>query len=230
MAETNVLEKSEFLAVDRPVSRISWAGIFLGAITTVAVGILLHALGAAIGLTAINPARGEWGGSAGLWTGIWSFLSIVIATFIGAMVGCRSSTLFFRRDAASQGLGIWALSFLAMLLFVTSMAATTTTNLATGALEGAGSAAQSQLQGGANAPRQLGRQLQQAMPGQQQGQQAAQTAKEVGAATGWWFFITALCGMLAGIFGGLAGLPKQLRTGKPMEVRRGAMRPRETTA
>jgi len=216
MAETT-LASSELMAIDKPVSRISWGGIFIGAITTIALGILLHSLGAAIGLTAINPAARQWGGSgAGLATGIWSFLSIVIPTFFGAWLAARASTVFFKRDAAALGFMTWALAFLAMLFFVGSMAQQTAAQAIAGGLAAAPEAAQ-QLPG-------IGQQLQQAQPGQ-----AAAGAADVGAAASWWFFISATVAMIAGILGGIAGMPKAAR--KHLEVRRTQpLRPSENRA
>ena len=218
MAETT-LAPSELLAVDKPVARISWGGIFIGAIATIALGILMHALGAAIGLTAINPAAGQWGGSAaGIATGIWSLLSIVIPTFLGAWLAARASTVFFRRDAASLGFMTWALSFLAMLFFVTMMAQQATAQMLAAGVAAAPEAAQAvqQLPG-------IGQQLQQAQPGQ-----AAAGAAEAGAVASWWFFASAFLAMIAGILGGIAGMPKAAR--KHLEVRRTQLRPTETRA
>lgn len=214
MAE-NALAESELLAIEKPVARISWGGIFIGAFATIALGILMHSLGAAIGLSVINPARGEWGRAAGIATGIWSFLSIVIPTFFGAWLASRASTVFFKRDAASLGFMTWALSFLGMLAFFALMANIT----AASSIQGVGAAAGAAAGG---APGALQQQAQQIQPGQ-----IAQTAESVGQAATWWFFLSALCAMLAGIAGGIAGLPKAAKA--RMEVRRsaGAMRQRE---
>lgn len=211
MAKAHTLEENELLAIEKPVSRISWGGIFIGAIATMAFGILLHSLGAAIGLTAINPAAGDWGsGAAGMWTGIWSLLSIVVATFFGAWLAARASTVFFKRDAVSLGVMTWALSFLIMLFFVFSMAQQTVTQLAGAGLEAAGSAAPGIAQ---QVDPQA--QLQQIQPGQ-----AAGGAADAGAYAGWWFFASALLALLAGILGAMAGTPKAARQGMPLETRR----------
>jgi len=213
MANMNALEQGEFLAIERPVARISWGGIFIGAIATIALGILFHALGAAIGLTAFDPASGNWGRGAGIATGLWSLLSIVVATFLGAWLAARASTVFFKRDAVSLGLMTWALSFLLMLLLVSFM-----TNMAATQLAGAGieSGAAQQLDPNAM---------------QQQMQGGAGTAADVGAAAGWWFFASALLALLAGIFGAMAGTPKEARQGRHMEVRRTqTLKPRESKA
>lgn len=231
MADTNVLEQQEFLAVQKPVSRVSWGGIFIGLFSTLALGILFMSLGAAIGLTSINPAQGDFG--SGIATGIWGFLSIIVATFLGAMIAARASTLFFKKDAGTLGFVVWASSFLVMLFFVVSMAGSALSQTAGGVISGAGAAAAQQGQQLMNPQQrqQIEQQAQQALPSQQQAQQAASQVKQAGAAASWWFFASALFGMIAGILGGLAGLPKQLRTTKPLEVRRTApLRTRETHA
>lgn len=235
MADTNILEQQEFMAIEKPASRISWGGIFIGLFSTLAIGILLLALGAAIGLTSINPSQGNWG--SGIWTGAWSLLSIVVATFLGAMIAARASTLFFRKDAGSLGFMVWASSFLTMIFVVATIAggalsqtAGVVGQAAGGALSGAGAAAQGETIS-PQAQQQIRERAQQALPTGPEAQKAASQVKEAGAVATWWFFASGLLAMIAGVLGGIVGMPKKLRTGKPLEVRRTApLRTQETHA
>lgn len=234
MAETTVLEHEELLQVQKPVSRLSWGGIIAGAIATIAIGILLMSLGAAIGLTGMNPAQAISGqpgeGISPIWSGIWTFLSIVVATFIGAWLGSRHSTLFVKHDAAAQGIVIWGLSFLLTLGYVGwagGMIASTGSQLVGSTLQTAGSAAGAAAEQGQVSPEELQRDVQRQMPsGEEVRQGAAQVAEkatDVGAAVSWWFFVTALFSLVAGALGGLAGLPSRIRKQR-LETRRHALR------
>ena len=128
-------------AVNRGFARVSWGAIFAGAVTTIALGILLLSLGAAVGATAFDPGRGQFGfGSTtgGVVASIWALLSIVIATFLGAWVASRASAVDAKSEAGLQGLFVWALSFVAMLAWTAS---TATRNLAALEIQGATAAA-----------------------------------------------------------------------------------------
>jgi hypothetical protein len=195
MAETMVTREG-FL--NRGFARVSWGGIIAGAIATIAFGLILVSLGAAIGLTAMNPARGEWGFNSttgGVATGIWSLCSIVIATFLGAFVASKCSAVDEKNEGGFQGLFVWALALLLMLAWagwMATRAAETGTQAVGAAAQAAGQVA-GQLAGQV-APGQLQnlqQQAQQAMPGgaqlQQQGAQVVATAANAGAAAAWWF-------------------------------------------
>lgn len=231
MADTLVTREG---TVNRGFARVSWGAILAGALATIAFGLVLMALGAAIGMTAMDPAQGQWGFNSttgGIASGIWSLLSIVVATFLGAWVASRAAAVDEKSEGGLQGLFVWCLSFLLMLAWAGWMATRTAeagTRLVGAAAQTAGQAAQAvppgQLQD-------LGQQARQALPGgqqlQQQGTQAAQAATEFGAAAAWWFFASSLLAALAGYFGGLTGLPKGLK--QPLEVRRRAtLTPSET--
>lgn len=103
------------------VSRISWAAIFAGAITALAVAFLLNILGLGIGLSTIDPLS-EANPLDGLGTGtaIWWGLSNFAALFIGGMVAARMSGLPSNVDGALHGFLAWALYSLVTVYFVTS--------------------------------------------------------------------------------------------------------------
>jgi hypothetical protein len=98
--------------------RADFGAIVAGAVVTGAVGVTLLALGASVGLAAIDPAQGDWGGRALLLRGgAWTMVSIVAATLVGAMTSVRLSAHYSRSEAAAQGLCAWALSFVGAILF-----------------------------------------------------------------------------------------------------------------
>jgi formate hydrogenlyase subunit 3/multisubunit Na+/H+ antiporter MnhD subunit len=106
---------------DKPQPRVSWAAIFVGAILTIAIGLPLLSLGAALGLTTVDPARADMQ-AVGWGTGFWSLLTIIVATFLGAFVAVRTSNLHERRDAGMQGLAVWGVSFVLMMVLLAFLA------------------------------------------------------------------------------------------------------------
>lgn len=236
---TTVERTTEFayLPSDRPLARLSWGGIFIGMFSTLAIAALLLSLGAAIGLTSLDPAAGGGWFPGSVGSGIWAALSFIIATFLGAMIGSRASRLYYQSDALAEGFVVWAFSMLVTVVFATFFFAfvlQTTTMAATNALQAAAAAAQA---GGQVLPQEQIQALQQqamaALPGAAQaqaaGEEAATTATNVSAAAAWWFFITSLLSAVAGIVGGLTGIKSKTKYEKP--VRYPAMlRPQERPA
>lgn len=235
---TTVERTTEFayLPSDRPLARLSWGGIFIGMFSTLAIAAVLVSLGAAIGLTSLDPAGGAWF-PGGLGSAIWATVSFFVATFIGAMIGSRASRLYYRSDALAEGFVVWAFSMLvavisAGLLFAFILQ--TTTMAATNALQAAAAVAQA---GGEVLSRDQLQALQQqamaALPGAAQaqaaGEEAARTATNVSAAAAWWFFVTSVLSALAGILGGLAGIKSKTRYEKPVRYP-AVLRPQERPA
>lgn len=230
---TTVERTTEFayLPSDRPLARLSWGGILIGMISTLALAALFLSLGAAIGLTTLDPSAGWFPGSVG--SAIWAALSFVVATFLGAMIGSRASRLYYRSDALAEGFVVWAFSMLVAVvgaILIGAFALQTTTMLATNALQAAASAAQAGGQVLSQAEIDaLQQQVMQALPGAAQAQQAAQTAQTASAAAMWWFFVTSLLSLLAGVFGGLMGIKSKTKYEKPVRYP-GVLRPQERPA
>lgn len=89
---------------------ISWAGIFAGLVSGLAVYMLLALLGVAIGLTAINPEAAEPVGQVPLFTGIWTAVSLIASAFVGGFVAARISGLTRKSDGMMHGLVAWGVS------------------------------------------------------------------------------------------------------------------------
>jgi len=96
--------------VQRP--RISWGAIFAGAITALALWILLYAFGLAVGLSSLNPDNPHSARGAGIFTGVWALIAPLIALFIGGLVAGRGASVFTRGVGASHGLVVWGMTTL----------------------------------------------------------------------------------------------------------------------
>lgn len=97
----------------RPViTAVRWGAVFAGMVAGVSIYLLLALLGVATGLTAVEPAAAEPVGSVPLWTGIWSFISMLVAAFVGGWVAGRMSGLRRRLDGVLHGLVAWGLTIL----------------------------------------------------------------------------------------------------------------------
>ncbi len=103
------------------VRRISWGAIIAGTILTLVVQIMLALLGLGIGLATIDPT-GETPSAAsfGSASGIWTVLTVLIATFVGGYAAARFAGSTARRDAALHGITTWATSTLVVVYLLTS--------------------------------------------------------------------------------------------------------------
>lgn len=102
--------------------RISWGAIIAGTILTLVVQIMLALLGLGIGLATIDPSAAETPSlstftSAG---GIWTVLTVLIATFVGGYTAARLAGSLSKRDGALHGIVVWATSTLIVIYLLTS--------------------------------------------------------------------------------------------------------------
>lgn len=93
-----------------PPVRLSWGAIFAGAFAALGVGILLFALGFALGLTSINPSDPSSLRGSGIFTGVWSLVTAFIALFIGGLVASRGSGVMTKAGGTIHGLVMWAVT------------------------------------------------------------------------------------------------------------------------
>ena len=105
-----------------PPSRMSWGAIFGGTVAALGVGILLHALGFALGLSAIDPNEPGTLRGSGIFTGIWSLVTAFIALFVDGLVAGRGAGALNKTGGGLHGLVMWGLTTLIaiwlVLLFV----------------------------------------------------------------------------------------------------------------
>jgi len=108
----------------RPRPRMSWGAIIGGMVAALGIGLLLYALGVAIGLSHINPRDLRSLRSSGILTGIWALATPLIALFVGGFVAARWSSAVTRPEGATHGLVVWGLSSLVgAYLLVTALSA-----------------------------------------------------------------------------------------------------------
>lgn len=126
-----------------PPVRLSWGAIFGGAVAALAVWGLLYALGLALGLSAVEPTNPGSLRSSGIFTGIWSLITPILALFVGGAVASRGAGVMTRAGGALHGLVTWGLVSLAGAWLLTSVLGSVLSGVGMAAL--AGGAA---LQGG----------------------------------------------------------------------------------
>jgi hypothetical protein len=131
-------------------SRTSLASIVVGTLVAISIGVMLHLLGAAVGLSTIDAVDRDSPSATtlALMAGGWSFLTAILSLGTGGYVAARLSGNSDRLDSALQGLGVWGLAVAvsaALAGMVAAGSATVATNAAGamigGALQGAGAAA-----------------------------------------------------------------------------------------
>jgi hypothetical protein len=88
------------------------------------VWLLLHALGLAAGLTAIDPDNPRSLKGVGIGTGIWSIIAPLISLFVGGFVAARTAGTIDRATGALHGAVLWGLTTVAgAALLATALAA-----------------------------------------------------------------------------------------------------------
>ena len=92
--------------------RVSWGAVFAGMVIAVAVQMVLSLLGAAIGLSTVDPMRysspdvSTFGIGAGIWWGV----SSILALFAGGWVAGHLAASPEKTDAVLHGLLTWGLA------------------------------------------------------------------------------------------------------------------------
>jgi hypothetical protein len=92
--------------------RISWGAIFGGAVAGLAIWMLLYTLGLALGLSAVDPENTGSLRSSGLFTGIWSAITPLIALFVGGWVASQAAGVLDRKSGDIHGLVMWGVALL----------------------------------------------------------------------------------------------------------------------
>jgi len=99
--------------------KISWGGIWAGALTVLGVLLFFTTLGLAVGVTAVDPGDTD-AQAIGTGAAIWSGLTLLIALFVGGMAATRLGMVFDRATGAFEGALVWVLSFVAVLWLASS--------------------------------------------------------------------------------------------------------------
>lgn len=112
---------------------VSWGAIIAGALSAIAVGSLLNALGIGIGLAAFTTNQT---GLTTLTVGgtLWLIVSTFIAMFVGGVIAGMLVRCFYRSfGGALHGFIVWALASLLTFLIIGSVAVPTVSGLTQGA-------------------------------------------------------------------------------------------------
>jgi hypothetical protein len=97
---------------------ISWGAVFGGTFVALGIWILLHTLGLAAGLTAIDPENPGSLRGVGIGAGIWSIVAPLLALFAGGLVASRTAGVIDRMTGALHGAVMWGLTTVAGALLV----------------------------------------------------------------------------------------------------------------
>jgi hypothetical protein len=115
---TTIQERSTVGFLSGPPVKVSWGSIFAGTVSALGLWVLLYALGLALGLSSINPQNVGSAKSSGIFTGIWSIISPLIALFVGGIVAGRGSGAQTKASGGIHGLVMWGLTTLVGLWMV----------------------------------------------------------------------------------------------------------------
>lgn len=139
--ETRSVETHSYLT---SLKHVSWQAILAGVAVTLAVQILLSLLGAAIGMSTIDPLEGETPSAQAfsIGAGLWWAVSFFFSLAVGGMVAAELSGFIDRMEGAMHGLVTWATAMLIGVYLVGHLVGST--------LSGIGGLASSTIKGAAH--------------------------------------------------------------------------------
>jgi hypothetical protein len=114
-------ERTNILPPQGP--RVRWTGVMSGFFIAVGVLMLMGALGLAIGVTALGDPRqatGETASGLGIGAGVWAFMTLLVAVFLGSFVSTKVTDRPDRPGAVMHGALVWVLFFLFTLWMLTN--------------------------------------------------------------------------------------------------------------
>lgn len=177
-------------------SRVSWGALLAGLFVTLAVFVVLSALGVAIGLTASDAARD----TIAVGAGAWAVGTALLAFFCGGCVVSRCTAGETRAEAMMYGTILWGAAF-AMILWATGSVLRTGTTLAVGSANVSANA-ESVPPNWEQAGRRAG--LTEAQLNQMRAEMpTAAQVRDVSAQAAWWSFAGILLSLGAAIGGAL---------------------------
>ncbi len=199
---------------------VSWGALLAGAVAALGVWILLYALGLALGLSTVDPGDRDTLRASGMFTGVWSLATPLVALFIGGLVAGRSAGALGRGGGALHGLVVWSLTALGGLFLVATLfgnvlgsAVAVGQNVASRAIAEPGSAPADGVV--RDVQKAIGKVQAQATHNVER--KAIEAAPETGTAI-WVVFGALLLGMLAAVAGGAAGVTRGQRRIAQAEV------------
>lgn len=103
--------------------RVRWGGVMSGFFVAIGTLLLLTALGIAVGITALGDPRAATSETAqglGIGAGIWTFITLLVAYFLGGMVSTQVTDRPDRTGAVIHGALVWVLFMLLLLWLMAS--------------------------------------------------------------------------------------------------------------
>jgi hypothetical protein len=114
-------ERTNLLPPQGP--RVRWSGVMSGFFVALGVLMIMGALGLAIGVTALGDPRTathETASELGIGAGIWAFVTMVVALFLGGMVSTKVTDRPDRAGALIHGALVWVLFSLFSIWMIAS--------------------------------------------------------------------------------------------------------------
>lgn len=183
---STVVEHSNDYGNSSVRTRISWGAILAGAAVAMAIYAMLISLGVAIGLSVSGDINSR---TMGTNAGIWGFVSLLIALFIGGWVTTQVTVGESRTEAVLYGIVLWATtSVLLLYLAANGMRVGMDTAAAMQSMTSENTAA------AVETPQTL-----------EERQVATYRARETGRQASWWAFAGIFLSMVAAIVGALVG-------------------------
>jgi hypothetical protein len=108
--EETLDERTNILPPQGP--RVHWAGVMSGFFVAIGVLMIMGALGLAIGVTALGDPRAatdETASGLGIGAGVWAFITMLVALFLGGMVSTKVTDRPDRPGAMIHGVLVWVL-------------------------------------------------------------------------------------------------------------------------
>jgi predicted nucleic acid-binding protein len=121
-------------------SQISWGAVLAGAVVALAIGLMLNALGTAIGATTVSAAARSTPSAStfGFGAAAWLAISNLIGLAVGGYVAARLSGTADNTDGTLHGLAVWATAFLISAVLLGNLVSGIVSTAASGASSAVG--------------------------------------------------------------------------------------------
>ncbi|MCJ8139544.1 YrzE family protein [Falsirhodobacter halotolerans] len=103
-------------------SRVAWGAIFAGIVVAIATMAVLGIIGLALGFSLVEVGEQNPGNGALTTTGIWTFVSQIVALFVGGFIAARLAGLLPTGAAVLHGATVWGAATIAAIWIATSTA------------------------------------------------------------------------------------------------------------
>ncbi|MGH8056808.1 MAG: hypothetical protein ACREOH_06160 [Candidatus Entotheonellia bacterium] len=103
--------------------RVRWGGVMSGFFVAIGGLMLMGALGLAIGVTVLGDPRAatsETASSLGIGAGVWAFITLLVALFLGSLVSTKVTDRPDRPGAVMHGALVWVLFMLFIVWLIAS--------------------------------------------------------------------------------------------------------------